>query len=405
MALPLLLPLLLSSALLHLSSGADFVDDTPIERISFGSCSHQDAEQPLWSEIARWDPDYFIWLGDAVYTDTRVRPFSWKPPSIARYSEQLHKMKTSHDYQSFQKRRTKIVGVWDDHDYGVNDGGASDDIYTAAVQDIFLDFLDEPESSPRRNRRGLYGSYLLGTGEKRVKIILIDPRSQLDKEKQAVLGAEQWAWLDTELRTDPTPFTILGTGLPLLTERIYLDKWLLYPLERERLLSMISRRPNTIIISGDSHFAEIQCTNSTMGPLFEVQSSGMTHNCLDWIPDLLCRYYIKYVSECSGCILEPFIDLNFGTISVMWETPYPRVVLEVRGKSGVALHYLIDVGSVADSDCPPKHYVEHQIIWQLCAVIMLTLVIILMLYITSYISVALFARIVVYIRFTKPHTD
>ena len=43
---------------------------------------------------------------------------------------------------------------------------------------------------------------------------------------------------------------------------------------------------------------------------------------------------------------------------MMWETPYPRVVLEVRGKSGVALHYLIDVGSVADSDCPPKHYVS-----------------------------------------------
>ena len=43
-------------------------------------------------------------------------------------------MKTSHDYQSFQKRRTKIVGVWDDHDYGVNDGGASDEVYTASVQ-------------------------------------------------------------------------------------------------------------------------------------------------------------------------------------------------------------------------------------------------------------------------------
>ena len=88
-----------------------------------------------------------------------------------------------------------------------------DQLIEQCPQDIFLDFLDEPESSPRRNRRGLYGSYLLGTGEKRVKVILIDPRSQLDKEKQAVLGAKQWAWLDMELRTDPTPFTILGTGV------------------------------------------------------------------------------------------------------------------------------------------------------------------------------------------------
>ena len=43
-------------------------------------------------------------------------------------------MKNSADYQSFQKRRTSIVGVWDDHDYGVNDGGASDLMYSAAVQ-------------------------------------------------------------------------------------------------------------------------------------------------------------------------------------------------------------------------------------------------------------------------------
>ena len=77
MAPILILPLVLSSALLRLVSSADFVDKTPIERISFGSCSHQDKEQPLWSEIARWDPDYFIWLGDAVYTDTRIRPLSW----------------------------------------------------------------------------------------------------------------------------------------------------------------------------------------------------------------------------------------------------------------------------------------------------------------------------------------
>ena len=76
MALLFLLPLHLS-LLLSIALSADFVDDAPIERISFASCSHQDKEQPLWSEIARWDPDYFIWLGDAVYADVRVRLFSW----------------------------------------------------------------------------------------------------------------------------------------------------------------------------------------------------------------------------------------------------------------------------------------------------------------------------------------
>jgi len=90
--------------LLRSAHQADFIDTSVVSKIAFGSCSHQvcltvkhsssaklfpldyceimssrlqDREQPLWSEIARWDPDYFIWLGDAVYTDTRIRPFSW----------------------------------------------------------------------------------------------------------------------------------------------------------------------------------------------------------------------------------------------------------------------------------------------------------------------------------------
>jgi len=135
---------------------------------------------------------------------------------------------------------------------------------------MFLHFLDEPTDSPRRTRSGLFGSYLLGTNERTIKLILLDPRSQLNRETGSVLGPAQWAWLDAELRSDPTALTILGTGLPLLTERAYLDKWLLYPHERERLLGMLARRPNTVIISGDSHFAEMQCANNTMGPLFEV---------------------------------------------------------------------------------------------------------------------------------------
>ena len=91
MALLVQLPLHLS-LLLYIALSADFLDNSPIERISFASCSHQDKEQPLWSEIARWDPDYFIWLGDAVYTDTRIRPFSWVcdfPRGISRIKRDL----------------------------------------------------------------------------------------------------------------------------------------------------------------------------------------------------------------------------------------------------------------------------------------------------------------------------
>lgn len=60
------------------------------------------------------------------------------------------------------------------------------------------------------------------------------------------------------------------------------------------------------------HVHKILSTGTVEMYLRQVQSSGMTHNCLEWIPDFVCKYHIKYVLECSECIVEPFIDLNFG---------------------------------------------------------------------------------------------
>lgn len=47
------------------------------------------------------------------------------------------------DYAPFRQKVPKIIGVWDDHDYGLNNGNK----YfkrKELVRDIFLDFLDEP---------------------------------------------------------------------------------------------------------------------------------------------------------------------------------------------------------------------------------------------------------------------
>ncbi len=41
------------------------------------------------------------------------------------------------------KASVPVVGVWDDHDYGINNG---DKTFTkkAALRDIYLDFIGEP---------------------------------------------------------------------------------------------------------------------------------------------------------------------------------------------------------------------------------------------------------------------
>ena len=44
---------------------------------------------------------------------------------------------------------TKILGMWDDHDYGTGNGDKNF-IGKEIFKDIFLDFIDEPRNSERR---------------------------------------------------------------------------------------------------------------------------------------------------------------------------------------------------------------------------------------------------------------
>ena len=46
-------------------------------------------------------------------------------------------------------QKTKVIGVWDDNDFGLNDGGAS---FPGKDQnrELFLDAIGEPASSERR---------------------------------------------------------------------------------------------------------------------------------------------------------------------------------------------------------------------------------------------------------------
>ena len=84
------------------------------------------------------------------------------------------------DYTELRRsNRTKIIGVWDDNDYGVNDGGKDSPIKVDQKQ-IFLDYLDEPPTSPRRLRGdeiGIYEDYLLKLSPQiSIRIILFDVR-------------------------------------------------------------------------------------------------------------------------------------------------------------------------------------------------------------------------------------
>lgn len=287
----------------------------PLERIAFGSCSDEDVAQPLWAPILENDPQLWVWLGDNIYADTEDMGVMW-----AKYEMQL-----ADPGYSALRARVPIVGTWDDHDYGANNGG-KEYPRRAESQQLLLDFLGVPDDSPRRQREGVYSAETYGPEGKRVKVILLDVRYHRDPRGSGgtMLGEEQWRWLERELRDSDAAIHVIGSGIQVLPVDHRYEKWENFPAERERLLTLIAETgaPGVVLLSGDRHIAEImRIEDARIGyPVYEVTASGMTHSWED--ADEPNRYRLG----------ELMTELNFGMLEIDWDAAPAVLRLQVRDR-------------------------------------------------------------------------
>ncbi|MBK7656544.1 MAG: alkaline phosphatase family protein [Betaproteobacteria bacterium] len=141
--------------------------DSRISKIAFGSCIDQTKPQPIWDAILADKPDLFIFGGDNVYA-------SKQPWQLDTLQSAYQTLVTSPGFSQLRKT-VPHVAIWDDHDYGLNDGGA-DFAHKQASKQAFVDFWQLPANDPRRSRDGLYHALTFGPAGHRVQIILLDGR-------------------------------------------------------------------------------------------------------------------------------------------------------------------------------------------------------------------------------------
>lgn len=281
--------------------------------ISFGSCNQHDRPQVMWKSVSQNNPDVWIWTGDIIYADTQ---------DMRLMSEKYGALKANPLYRAFANA-VKVIGVWDDHDYGVSDGGKEYPQKDAA-QTILLNFLDEPRESNRRKQKGVYTSYVFEEGSRQVKIILLDTRYHRDAPSDTgdILGAEQWQWLEKELKSSTAKINILVSSIQVIPEEHRWEKWSNFPKSRERLFSLIrtSKISGLLIISGDRHIAEVSklADGALPYPLYEVTSSGMTHSWSNF-PGEPNRHRVGRV----------FTGKNFGVIEINWNNN-PEIIVKVH---------------------------------------------------------------------------
>lgn len=260
--------------------------------IAFGSCNHQDSENLFWQEISKQNPDVWIWGGDNIYADTEDMNEMW-----AKYEKQ----KTNPAYAKFIKNKT-ILGVWDDHDYGVNDGG-EEFIKKEEAQQLFLDFFNVPKDNARREREGTYHNQVFEIKNHKVNIILLDTRyfrtaltknppstdgsfymrySPNSNGEGTILGETQWKWLEETLKKNTVDFTIIVSSIQVLSGEHGWECWANMPHEIDKLekLLMDTKTENTILLSGDRHISDFSKkeVDGLNYPLIDFTSSGLTHS-------------------------------------------------------------------------------------------------------------------------------
>lgn len=312
----------------------------PPARIAFGSCSHQDKPAPVWDAICEFRPDLFIFLGDNIYGDT-------EDMDVLRRKYQTLGSKPG--YQRL-KNLCPILPTWDDHDYGLNDGGAEYSMRTQS-QRVFAEFFELRPESPVWNRPGVHDAFVFGPEDRRVQVILLDTRyfrGPLKRRPQrgnaydgspgpydpspdpavTMLGPEQSTWLEEQLRV-PARLRIIASSIQVVSDQHGWECWGNLPLERTRLFQTIRRSGagGALFLSGDRHHAEISRLppGDVPYPLYDVTSSGLTHG-KGWDNEINPH-------RLGAMYREP----NFGTIEIDWEVPDPLVVLAIRSPTGQLL--------------------------------------------------------------------
>ncbi len=300
---------------------ASFAEDSPdiIKRVAFGSCNREYKPQPLWKPIRECKPDLWIWLGDIVYGQA----------ADLKDLERRYRIEKNHDGYKTLRQESRVLGVWDDNDYGISDGG-KENPNKGQSEKLLLDFLDEPPDSPRRQQAGVYASYSFGPSGKRVKIILLDVRYNRDKPgpKADILGATQWQWLEAQLAAGDSDVTLIGSGIQVIANQHPYEKWDDFPSARERLLNLVAKSaaPNVIFLSGDRHLGEISRLDDTRFPygIYDITSSGLTHHVINSI-------FYNFKKEKNPYRRgSNYTDLNFGLIEFNWDTTPATATLEVR---------------------------------------------------------------------------
>ena len=223
---------------------------------AFIACVNKDTK-PVWQEIDKLPVDALVLAGDTPYIDvselnvirSKHRAFL-QTPELAQIGKD-----------------TSVLGNWDDHDFGVNNGnGKSFEEHKAKTRKGFLEYRAHDQQGDGKGG-GIYHK----TDHGPIEIFHLDPRwysmtapSTVDPTQPTCFGKDQWQWIKDSLKASKAPFKVLSMGAIWQDKRSWeTDDMFTYWYERDDLLDFIKKEKITGVVL---HGGDIHCSRYLMHP-------------------------------------------------------------------------------------------------------------------------------------------
>lgn len=264
-------------------------------RFAFASCQqYEQGYFAAYRDMARRDLDLVVHLGDYIYEKSwgsgLVRRHEVGiPTTLPEFRERYALYKLDPDLQAAHAA-FPWLSIWDDHE--VADDYANDRSYTTrdpkqfikmreAAYQAYYEHMPMPATArPRGPLATIYERYRFGD---MLDLLLLDDRQyrsppacvgggrpttvpdcgERTSEARTMLGTEQEAWLDGQIATAKSRWTIVAQQTLMAElerkskghDRYWMDGWDGYPNARRRLLDSIARHKprNPVVIGGDRH--------------------------------------------------------------------------------------------------------------------------------------------------------
>ncbi|MCA8900784.1 MAG: alkaline phosphatase family protein [Hyphomonas sp.] len=323
--------------------------DKALSRILVASCLDEEKGDSAALRAASALPaDLFLMIGDNVYGDRDGPAYATNEAELDELRESFSDLAARDDFKALRQSHPMMV-AWDDHDYGMNDGGRSFPFRRLAerIHERFWGLANQDVGA----WPGTYYARTFGPEGQRTQIIMLDTRffrsdltptdayNAKGKErympsadpKQDMLGNDQWTWLENQLQK-PADLRLIVSSIQVIPTVHGWEAWSMLPEEQQRLYGLVNETAanGVVFVSGDRHTAFLYRQDGILPyPAYEITASSLN-----------VAFATETDEKDAHQIGAGYPPENFGSLDIDWDAG--TVTLAIRGNQGEIIQETTD---------------------------------------------------------------